>query len=109
MAKPRFHNSDGKLTRYALACGYVQAFSCHAIPYRVEIASPKFDTMADRFRVELTRDACTYAVKLIDITVPGVVAWECYDTLTDARSAYRNGVAWARRMARNLGGDNGKA
>lgn len=74
---PKFHNTDGSLTEYALACGYVQA---------VEVC--------DRYTVRLTKDGC-YHVKVSDKQLDlGLAAWETADTLGEARKLYRTAVGF---------------
>lgn len=65
--KDKFKNTDGTLTRYAFACGYMELVEC-----------------GDK-RLQLYQDCC-YHVRAI---VRGEPRWESFEKLTDARAFYR--------------------
>ena len=82
-----FHNKDGSLTHYALACGYVQS-----------------ETMVTEdgreFDLRLSYNGCTYDVDIVPVEGPRdwtllpngvklVSGWAQFDSLTAARRMYR--------------------
>jgi hypothetical protein len=68
--KDRLKNSNGTLTRYALACGYIES--------KVSLESE------DRLTLEL--DSIYHVKGCIGFTR----IWESFDTLTEARKFYRS-------------------
>ena len=80
--KAMFHNNDGSLTAYALACGHIQT---EPVP-------------GGRFEVRLSADGC-YHVQVRDAELSlGLAAWETYDTLTEARKGMRKAIAYFRSL-----------
>ena len=81
----KFRNNDGSLTAYALACGYVQ-----------------FERVnGGRFVVRLSGGGGSgcYHVQVWDEKLSlGMAAWETFDTLTEARKAMRQAIAYFRRL-----------
>lgn len=71
---PRFQNKDGSLTPYAFACGYIQT----NIPNWADAPHKPF--------VELFRDGVWHVKRYLNNER---TFWECYDTLTDARKAFK--------------------
>ena len=100
MRDPKFHNRDGSLTRYALACGYVQQRGFGRCQYPVIMAMPAFTVQSARYFAKLDHEGACYHVRRVDIMKPGVIAWDSFRTLGEARRAYRAAVAWARNAAR---------
>lgn len=81
----KFHNNDGSLTAYALACGYVQTETVNG----------------GRFEVRLSGGGGSgcYHVQVWDEELSlGMAAWESFDTLTEARKAVRQAIAYFRRL-----------
>lgn len=79
MTEPKFRNVDGTLTAYAFACGYVESFTLDGKDYYG----------SDMPGVMLYRDGMWH-VKAHNApfgAVPSV--WNSFDTLTDARKAFR--------------------
>jgi len=76
MSKDIFRNSNGDLSVYALNCGYIQSAT----------------TPDDRFTVKLFADG-VYHVRITDAEMTlGWTAWESFDTLREARRAYRKAL-----------------
>lgn len=74
----KFRNKDNTLTRYALACGYIET---HNVP-------------GGRFEVRLSLDG-EYMVKVSDARLDlGLAAWENYVTLGEARKAVRDAIRY---------------
>ena len=78
----KFHNANGSLTRYAFMCGYIEE-------HRV----------ADRFSVRLSAEGVYHVKVRDDMADSGLAAWECYETLTEARVAVRAAKRYFSRMA----------
>lgn len=83
----RMRDAKGRLTPYALACGYIEVAEYGCIPYRVVIASPPFDTTAPHASVTLSLGGC-YHVRLMDHSRGERVAWLVFRRLPDARRAF---------------------
>jgi hypothetical protein len=66
--KSKFNNKNGSLTRYALACGYLE------------------QKIKEDNRVSLGLDGVYHVKGMIN----GTRVWECFDKLTDARSFYKS-------------------
>lgn len=87
---PKFYNANGTLTRYAFACGYTEsAQSKEKFSYTVHIASPPFETEACTIDANLSLDGCWH-VKAFDRLNNKRLVWDCFDTLTEARNAFKN-------------------
>jgi hypothetical protein len=69
MTSPQFRTKAGRLTPYAFACGYIE-----------QISTPTK-------QLKLERDGC-YHVKSYNFAEHTRLCWECFDTLTEARSYY---------------------
>jgi len=75
--KDKFKNKDGSLTLYSLACGYLQQKKLHD----------------DTIIVELSLDGCFHIKVYKDCGLNREsLLWDCYDTLTEARKAYRQAI-----------------
>ena len=69
--QPKFHNADGTLTAYALACGYIE---------RKE---------TENLRLDLWHENCVYHVNAHEFNGAGRMFWESFDRLSAARVFYR--------------------
>lgn len=75
----RFYTSRGLLTSYSLSCGYV------------ERASSPPDERGSMVEVSLWHEGAVYHVRAHrfgDGPDSGRIAWDCFDTLADARSRF---------------------
>lgn len=81
MEKDKFRNKDGSLTRYALACGYVE----------------------EEAGVKLYGDGAVYQVKG---WICNKLEWESYDELTPAKKAFKKMVKRAKKAIKDYA--NGK-
>jgi len=70
MEKTKFNNKNGTLTQYAFACGYIEQVDTNRKPYT-------FKTLA--------LDGLWQVKGMIE----GVRFWESFETLTEARKAYK--------------------
>lgn len=105
MANTDITLKNGDISAYGLACGYVQTASVGpVIPDRIRRKTedyvnrgrdipPSTATVA-RFQVRLTSNGCTYDVERWDHSdlCRETTLWEQYDTLTEARRAFRRMV-----------------
>lgn len=84
---PRFRNNDGTLTAYAFACGYVETFTEDGRDYY----------LTDAPGVMLAKEG-VYHVKAHTNPHggPGAI-WESFETLTEARKAFRHYKAGIKR------------
>ena len=64
----KFTLKDGQKSQYALACGYIQSYE------------------KDDIKVSLYQDGC-YHIKTYEND--SRISWECYDTIAQARKAYK--------------------
>lgn len=100
---------DGQISAYGLMCGYVQVSTGGPIiPDRIRRGienaearpgdAPSTAT-TPRYEVRLTFNGCTYDVKRWDHEnlCRDTTVWDQYDTLTEARRAFR---AMVRTMGR---------
>ena len=94
----RMRDRKGRLTPYALACGYVEVAEYGRVPYRVTIASPPFDTHAPHASVTLAFGGC-FHVRLVDNATGQRVAWLVFNRLPDARWAFTRLCTRARKIA----------
>ncbi|MFA5670242.1 MAG: hypothetical protein WC967_13450 [Balneolaceae bacterium] len=86
--KDKFKNKDGSLTLYALACGYLQ----------------QKKLQDDTIIVELSLDGC-FHVKVFDdcgLLNRERLSWDCYDTLTEARKAYKQAIKVYKQAIKKL-------
>ena len=79
--KVSFNRKDGKLTAYALACGYIQREAAHL-----------------GGEVTLYHEGACYHVRTWDVTT-GRREWLTFRLLEDARKAYRQARALMRSRA----------
>lgn len=92
MSTDQFHNKDGSLTAYALACGYIQVSLTGPI---VDDGMSTFEAPAEvhRYSVRLSAAGNCYDIAVRDVNLSsGLAAWHQFDTLTQARRAYRRAV-----------------
>lgn len=78
MTDPKFRNANGTLTAYAFRCGYVESFTLDGKEY--------YGT--DAPGVMLYRDG-VWHVKAHSLPHGNARVWNSFDTLTDARKAFR--------------------
>lgn len=80
MNRMKFHNNDGSLTQYAFTCGYIQRTQfCQAgKPNKWGVWYPEIHLYLDG----------TYHVKAV-YSNGYVSAWEVFETLAEARKAYK--------------------
>lgn len=79
MGEPRFRNRDGSLTMYAFACGYVESFTVSGKGYYA----------TDEPGVTLYMEGVLWHVKAHTLPHGNERVWNCFDTLTEARKAFR--------------------
>lgn len=87
---PETNLKNGDVSVYGFYCGYVQKKECGPV---VEIKNPfgKFSKVS-RFTVRLYGDG-VYHIQVTDWKLFfGLEAWETYDTLKEARAAYKRAV-----------------
>jgi len=72
MSEPIFKNKDGSLTRYALACGYIEC-----------------KELSNNIRITLELDGNSYAVKAFDHNNHIRLAWDNFDSIVQARKRYK--------------------
>lgn len=77
MQDPKFTNKRGELTAYALACGYIER-------HESGVDSVELGKFGGGQRLE------SYYVKLYGTS--GLMGWGYYQTLAQARRAYRSAV-----------------
>lgn len=71
--EPIFHNKDKTLTRYALACGYIESYHNERL----------------NIYIKLELDGNSYAVKAFDHANCKRIAWDNFDLLKLARKRFR--------------------
>ena len=76
MKHPSFHTKDGRLTPYALACGYIERYDSKP---NEELAGQS---------VVLYREHGTLHVRQFDHDGGKRAFWDCPDTLTAARKRF---------------------
>ena len=78
--KDKFHTADGRLTSYALNCGYIEQ---HETNPTGDIAVGSVS-----IRTTLWREGCCYHVRQHEFNGRGRVFWECFDILSAARQRF---------------------
>lgn len=66
----KFRTKAGRLTPYALACGYIERKETEAL------------------RLDLWHEGACFHVRAHDFASHDRLFWECFDTLTQARKFY---------------------
>jgi len=72
--RTQFYNRDGSLSRYALACGYVER------------------SERENVIVTMYQEHSVYHVRAFDHADRGRLAWKVFSTVTAARTYYRRAV-----------------
>lgn len=78
--QPIFRNKDGSLTRYALACGYIENEVCNNISVR------------------LWMEHGTYHVRSHDLNKHKRLFWKSYSLIKDARKFYKQEIRKAKQV-----------
>jgi hypothetical protein len=73
--KNKFVTKDGFLTVYALACGYHETNFEWALPQGTRI-------------VNMWHEGACFHVRTYQEDKPGWIAWDCFQSLPDARKAF---------------------
>lgn len=75
---PLFRNKAGRLTPYALACGYIEEFdTCPESPREGQTVKMWYESGLN-----------PYHVRAHDFTTGKRLLWDCFATLTEARARF---------------------
>lgn len=92
---PKTNLKNGDVSAYGFMCGHVQSKEVGKSITHNARSEPFFEESRPRFIVSLNAEGCVYHLRVSDwLQYLGLREWQSYETLTEARKAFKAAVRW---------------